>query len=178
MAKSNWVIFLGLPLIFVFIIDSFPIKKSIEGKVIKVVDGDTIVVKTKYYSHVVRLSEIDAPEIKQRAWGREPIGKWSRDYLVSQILGKKVKVIYVKKDIYKRFIGEVHYFGRIINQEMIKQGMAVRSNYSRSYLYHNLEFTARIKAVGIFGTYSFDAPWTYRKKTKKLRKKGKYAANR
>lgn len=57
------------------------------GKVVSVIDGDTIkVLDDENREHKIHLSGIDAPERGQ------PYGTKSRDYLASLVAGKEVKV--------------------------------------------------------------------------------------
>ncbi len=61
---------------------------SLTGKVVKVVDGDTLyVLDANYQEHKIRLAGIDAPERKQA------YGLASRKHLASIVAGKQVKAI-------------------------------------------------------------------------------------
>ena len=156
---SKLVIFLGFPLIFLFITGSFPLEKSFEGVCSKVLDGDTVIVAGKK----VRLFGIDAPELHQMSYDKKPIGKWSKDYLVKLILNKKVKVTWIKKGHYKRIIGTI-YLKENINLKMIQAGMAIKSDFNTDHLFQNIEYVAKLRRVGVFGTFGFDKPWYFRKK--------------
>ncbi|MBC9477629.1 thermonuclease family protein, partial [Escherichia coli] len=81
---------------------------EIQGKVIRVLDGDTIEVKTLPAKIVVyevpirvRLINIDAPEKKQ------PFGRWSTNQLKTLLAGQSVTVSYTQTDRYGRIIGRV-----------------------------------------------------------------------
>ncbi|CSX75441.1 protein ParB [Shigella sonnei] len=70
-------------------------QKILQGKVIRVLDGDTIEIKTLPAKIVVyevpirvRLINIDAPEKKQ------PFGRWSTSQLKTLVAGKQVTVSY------------------------------------------------------------------------------------
>ena len=65
-----------------------------EGRVIKVIDGDTIWVKTSNKHIKIRLSYIDAPELKQT------YGVRSKNFLTNLILDKNVQINANKKDRY------------------------------------------------------------------------------
>ncbi|EEW7950729.1 hypothetical protein D5651_003157 [Escherichia coli] len=76
-------------------------QKILQGKVIRVLDGDTIEIKTLPAKIVVyevpirvRLINIDAPEKKQ------PFGRWSTSQLKTLVAGKQVTVSYSHKDRY------------------------------------------------------------------------------
>ena len=152
------VIFLGFPLIFLFVVDAFPIQKSIEGICTRVLDGDTVIVDGKK----IRLYGIDAPEKSQVSMDGYPIGEWSRDFLAALILRKKVKVTYYFKGHYGRIIGTIK-LEENINLRMIEEGMAIVSDFNKEREYRNTEFVARLKRVGIFGTLGFLKPRFYRK---------------
>lgn len=79
---------------------------QIQGKVIRVLDGDTIEVKTLPAKIVVyevpirvRLINIDAPEKKQ------PFGRWSTNQLKALLAGQSVTVSYTQTDRYGRVLG-------------------------------------------------------------------------
>ncbi len=75
---------------------------DITGKVVAVIDGDTIkVLDTDNNEHKVRLAGIDAPEQGQ------PYSNASRKHLSSLVAGKDVFVESSKQDIYGRDLGKV-----------------------------------------------------------------------
>jgi endonuclease YncB( thermonuclease family) len=74
----------------------------LEGRVVRVTDGDTIVVLDKSnQQHKIRLAGIDAPESKQ------PYGQASRKHLAELVAGKSVAVEWAKHDKYGRIVGKV-----------------------------------------------------------------------
>jgi endonuclease YncB( thermonuclease family) len=76
--------------------------ETIEGKVVKVADGNTItVLDSNKQQHRIRLAGIDAPEKGQ------PFGNASRKKLRDLVSGKEVKVEYDKHDRYGRIVGKV-----------------------------------------------------------------------
>ena len=91
----------------------------IEGKVIRVSDGDTIAVLDKdNKQHKIRFQGIDAPESKQA------FGQASKENLSRMVFGKQVTVIWEKVDKYKRTVGKVLLDGKDINIEQVKAGLA------------------------------------------------------
>ena len=91
----------------------------IEGKVIRVSDGDTIAVLDKdNKTHKIRFQGIDAPESKQ------DFGQVSKENLAKMVFGKQVTVIYSKLDKYGRVVGKVLLDGRDVNIEQVKAGLA------------------------------------------------------
>ncbi len=66
---------------------------SLTGKVVRVVDGDTLyVLDANYKEHKIRLAGIDTPERKQT------YGLASRKHLASIVAGKQVTVEHQKRD--------------------------------------------------------------------------------
>lgn len=95
------------------------IQVVIEGKVVRVADGDTITVLDKdNKQHRIRFQGIDAPESKQ------DFGQRSKQNLSDLVFGKQVTVIYSKMDKYRRVVGKIMLDGKDINIEQIKAGMA------------------------------------------------------
>jgi hypothetical protein len=87
------------------------------GKVIKVYDGDTITVASRYpgtngpiYRFNVRLNGIDCPEIKGSSQHEKELANKSRDALSHLILGKIVDLKNVSTEKYGRILADV-YFG-------------------------------------------------------------------
>ena len=75
---------------------------SLQGKVIKVADGDTVtIVDDSGKQHRIRLAGIDAPEKDQ------PYGDISTQSLAELVSGKTVTIEYNKLDRYKRVVGKV-----------------------------------------------------------------------
>jgi endonuclease YncB( thermonuclease family) len=147
-------------IIFLFINTSFADQYS--AKVIKVIDGDTIWVKSNNKHIKIRLSYIDAPELKQ------VYGIRSRDFLVNLVLDKKVQINTSKKDRYNRHLGEVYLHNEkqsiFINAKMIKSGMAwVYKTYRNNQYLNNLENYAKTNKKGLWNQDEILEPWNYRK---------------
>ena len=108
---------------------------NIQGRVLRVIDGDTIELLVKQEDIKqspkikVRLFGIDAPEKKQ-AFGKE-----AKEYLSSLILDKEITLIINDKDKYQRTIGTILLNDKDINKEMVKNGYAwAYESYSTKYL--------------------------------------------
>ena len=115
-----------------------------EGRVIKVIDGDTIWVKSSNKHIKIRLSYIDAPELKQTH------GIRSKNFLTSLLLDKNVQINANKKDRYNRHLGEVYIHNMeesiFVNAKMLKSGNAwVYLSYRDNSYLINLENHARNK---------------------------------
>ena len=132
----------------------------IEGKVIKIKDGDTIEILVNNRPLTVRLAHIDCPE------KRQPYGNAARQFIAQKCFGQKVRLISNNKyDRNKRLIAEViNEKGENINRELIKAGLAWHfKKYSSDSSYASLEETAKAQHKGLWKDEDAIAPWLWRK---------------
>ena len=127
---------------------------TLEGKVTKVSDGDTIWVgRVK-----IRLDRIDAPESDQE------YGKESAKHLRDLILGKDVKVEYEKRDRYGRVVGLVYLGGKDVNLEMVATGNAWHySHFDKTPAYAEAQKSAREQNLGLWENPNPINPFEWRK---------------
>lgn len=133
------------------------------GGVAKVIDGDSLSVDDRE----VRLFGIDAPEYHQSCFDAKKreysCGKISQQFLYDLINGKKVVCHYAEKDKYNRYLGKCEISKISINQEIIKNGMAVIYNFTESDdVMDALESKAKEQKIGIWQG-AFQLPKDYRK---------------
>jgi len=140
-----------------------PALADITGNVVRVLDGDTIIVQDAGEKHRVRLTGIDAPESKQDH------GNNSRRYLAVIIDGKDVKIQGAKRDRYGRLLGKVVYQGKDINLHMVEEGHAwwyrrYKGSQSRSdqKAYRQGEDMARSAKLGLWSGKPVP-PWEFRR---------------
>jgi endonuclease YncB( thermonuclease family) len=150
-------------LILLLIITITPVyAEQYEATVIKVIDGDTIWIK-KDNNHIkVRLSYIDAPELKQN------FGIKSRNFLSNLVLDKMIEVNTNKKDRYNRHLGEIYIHNTkesiFVNAKMIKSGNAwVYKTYTNNPYLKNLEDYAKMKKKGLWNEQKIIEPWIFRR---------------
>jgi len=130
-------------------------------KVIRITDGDTIVLTKNDKTIKIRLVEIDTPE------NRQPFGDQAKIVLAEKILGKNVDIYGIKKDRYGRLLGKVYLNGRYINQEMIKEGYAWQyTDYSKSYALAQDQEFAKSHKLGLWKDKDPIPPWKFRKNKK------------
>ena len=91
-------------------------------EVVKVIDGDTIRVKTDFrdFDFPVRVLEINAPELN------EPRGHDVKDWLVNRIEGEEIEIRINKRnrvDKWGRLLGIIFHRGMDAGQEMKNLGM-------------------------------------------------------
>ena len=133
------------------------------AKVIKVVDGDTIWVKSENKHIKIRLSYIDAPELKQ------VYGIRSKNFLSELILDKDVEVSTSKKDRYNRHLGEIYIHNDdesvFVNAKMVKSGNAwiYKSFRNNTYLINLENYYARVNKKGLWNEENIQEPWEYRR---------------
>lgn len=129
-----------------------------QGKVVSVADGDTFTVLWNQNQIRVRLEGIDCPEKGQ------PFGNNARQIVSGLVFGKVVKVEEQSKDRYKRSIARVYLpDGRLVNAEMLRQGMAWHyKKYSSDAEYARLEQQARRAGIGLWSDRNPIAPWVWR----------------
>lgn len=85
------------------------------------IDGDSMVVKYKGRSQEVRLIGVDAPE-----WGQE-YGTQAKCFALNFCYSKTLRLEFDKerKDRYGRLLAYVYCGDRMLNEELIRAGMAI-----------------------------------------------------
>jgi endonuclease YncB( thermonuclease family) len=136
--------------------------KKFSGKAF-VIDGDSIRVDEKE----VRLFGVDAPEYKQKCLDSNqqeyPCGIISFQFLRKLAASKNVECVYAEKDKYDRYLGKCSLGEISINEEIIKNGMAVIYNFTESdEKMDQLELQAKEQKLGIWRG-SFELPKNYRR---------------
>ncbi len=90
-------------------------------QLVRVTDGDTIVVRQGSREEKIRFCGIDAPEQEQ------PLGQESKAYLEQLLSSQNVGIVPVERDRYGRMVAEVFVLGteeKFVQQEMLTSGMA------------------------------------------------------
>ncbi|MEM3647082.1 MAG: thermonuclease family protein [Thermofilum sp.] len=146
--------------------------RTIEGKVVRVPDGDTIRLELPYSvpgvrtykdgTIAVRLRGVDAPELSQ------PYGRESKAHLEGLVLGKTVRVEIKDIDRYGRIVGYVWVNGTNVNLEQVRKGYAwAYAEYlDRPYAseFYEAEKEARKNRLGLWRESNPTPPWEYRKR--------------
>lgn len=131
---------------------------DLDGRVVRVHDGDTLTVLVGRQQVRVRLVEIYAPELHQ-AFGRR-----SRDSLAGMCAGHEAHVVDEGHDRYHRTLGQVTCGSFEANAEQVRRGMAwvyVRYAAKNSPLY-TLQSEARIERRGLWSEPHPVPPWQWR----------------
>ncbi|MCB9557971.1 MAG: thermonuclease family protein [Deltaproteobacteria bacterium] len=128
---------------------------------VKVVDGDTLIVRDAGQQLRLRLSGIDAPELAQ------PYGAASRRALAGYLAGlRRLQYRRVDRDRYGRIVAEVWRDGASVTEWMVAQGHAWhyrRYNKGRRVTFDRLESQARTARRGLWQQARPDPPWRYRR---------------
>jgi len=165
--------------LFFFVVVPLTYAKILQGKVVKVADGDTLtLIDDRKFKYRVRLLGIDAPERDQ------PYGKESSKNLKWLVYGKRVAVEYSKHDRYGRILGKVlvesqgaifcvavHCARKMdVGLEQINAGTAwhykryKRDQYEEDQnLYSSAEQRARKKQLGLWNDKKPISPWKWRR---------------
>ena len=130
-----------------------------EGRVVEIVDGDTVGVMHDGRAERIRLNGIDAPE-KRQAFGRR-----AQDYLGEMIFQQTVRVVVRSKDRYGRAVADLYLGKKQVNQEMVRAGMAwwFRRYAPHDQVLRELEEQAREAGLGLWADPDATAPWNFRK---------------
>jgi micrococcal nuclease len=88
---------------------------TFDAPVVRVVDGDSLIILVDQQQMRVRLKEIDAPELKQ------PFGKRSRQSLVDLCAAKRARVMWTEKDRNGRLLAHVWCSGIDANAERVRR---------------------------------------------------------
>ena len=91
-------------------------------QVVRVKDGDSLVVASAGREVDVRLAGIDAPELRQ-ARGME-----ARMALEAMVAGRDVELQLVGGDAYRRIVAHILVDGLDVNAEMVRRGLGCRAN--------------------------------------------------
>ena len=134
---------------------------ALEGRVVKVYDGDTITLLDKdMQQHRIRFYGIDAPEKSQS------FGKRSQENLANMIAGKMVNVDVQAEDRYGRSVGIVYLDDVDINKRQVADGYAWAYMQYGGEIYKNDELKAREKKLGMWTDPNIEQPSEYRKRQK------------
>ena len=139
---------------------SSPLPPQVEagGKVVRVRDGDSIVVLRGGVGTEVRLDGIDCPELAQ-AFGRKAKG-----FTSDLAFAKGVRLVGKGKDRYDRELAEVFLpDGRSLNRELVLAGYAWwYRKYSNDRSLETLEQSARKARRGLWADANPVPPWEFR----------------
>src|SRR5262245_1080343 len=130
---------------------------TIEGIVVRVVDGDTIHVRVDNRIETVRYIGVDTPEVRHPTRGAEPGGQEASAVNRELVGGKRVRLeLDVRpRDRNGRLLAYVWVVGVIVNAELVRRGyaqvMTVPPNVRYQQLFLDLQRAARQSGRGLWG---------------------------
>lgn len=149
-------------LIFFLLLVGTARAEGIQGRVIKIANGDTITILVDENNEVkIKLAEIDAPELSQ------PYGRQSLGVLATLVLDKTVKVKDQTVGRDDRTVAHVYVAGKDVNAVMVQQGAAwVDRAFLKDKDLLALEQEARQNKDGLWSLPENKRvpPWEWRKK--------------
>ncbi len=139
------------------------INDSLNAKVTRVVDGDTIVVDFHGKEERVRLIGVDTPESVHPDKSKNvEFGKISSDFTKSKLEGKEIKLEFdvQERDKYGRLLAYVYLEGKMFNRSLLEEGYANIATFPPNVKYvkefTEIERIARDEKVGLW-VYEDDA---------------------
>ncbi|WP_407372422.1 thermonuclease family protein [Carnobacterium sp.] len=180
--KINKKIFSGIIALILFFTGSFVIEQQQETpntlaedqtavELVRTIDGDTIVFTEDGEEKKLRLLLIDTPESSTTKTGSaQPYGKEAKDFLKNYLDGKKLSIEYdpahEKIDDYNRVLAYLYADGELIQEVMVKKGLARVGYENGDELYLDMLEEAEQEAEasnvniwsidGYVGEYGFD----------------------
>lgn len=132
------------------------------GKVTRVIDGDSVIVRQNGRNYEIRLWGIDCPEYNQ------PFATAARKISKRLIGNKTVRVVIKDTDSYGRLVGVITRDSININEQLVSEGAAwVYGRYCREYVcrkWQKLEAKAKYQGDGLWQDKRAIPPWTWRKR--------------
>jgi len=133
--------------------------ESVTGRVVRVIDGDTIAVLVSQTNQVmVRLGEIDAPE------GKQPFSEKAKVALSSLVFGEVVRVDITGHDRWRRTVGHIYGGETWVNLRMVELGMAwCHVKYVHSQALQDAQERTKAAKVGLWADPEPVPPWEWRR---------------
>lgn len=136
---------------------------TMQGVVIVVIDGDTVLFKPDHYHPAsraflkVRLADIDAPEANQ------PHGAVATHALKDLALKQRATLEIVATDHYGRKLGRLDVAGVAVNSELVRRGLAWSSSRGAAGPLAGLQDEARRARRGLWADTAPMPPWVWRR---------------
>jgi endonuclease YncB( thermonuclease family) len=156
-ASALWLFAHRVLLAFAVFFSASGSATTFDAPVLRVIDGDSLVVLIDGREVHVRLKEIDAPEVKQS------FGNISRQSLVDLCAAKRARVVWTEKDRNGRLLARVVCSGIDANAEQVRRGMAwVFDRYVKDRSLYPLQDRARAQRLGLWTDAEPMPPWRWR----------------
>lgn len=132
--------------------------EMISGKVVTVVDGNTLEVYTnENETYKILLFGIDSPELGQE------YGEKAKRFLEKLILDKSVSVEIHGKDRWGNRLGIVLIDGKDPREQLLEEGLAWTAERQPIQEFEMIKEKARVKGKGLWKEQEPTPPWTFRR---------------
>lgn len=131
------------------------------GPLVRVKDGDSLIVKVQGVAMDFRLADVDAPELDQ------PYGPRAKQELMSLASGRQLVIVPVDTDRYGRTVAHVWNGNIYLNAEMVERGAAwFYSRFARGPALYAIEQEARNAKRGLWVLPLKERvePWVWRER--------------
>lgn len=168
MGKKKFLILYILICLFLLSF-SFANAQPLEGKVVKIIDANTIELETKEEGNfIIKLWGIDCPEIDQ------PHGNEAQAKISDLLLKKKISAEVKGKDRKGVRLAIITLKnGSAVNEQMLTEGHAWAEMYYAKGFYSSHEAEARNKKIGLWAHPQQTPPWVYRRQQSMKMAKGR-----
>jgi endonuclease YncB( thermonuclease family) len=129
----------------------------------QIIDGDSLRISDKR----IRLSGIDAPELKQRCLHNDKTvmcGEGAREALIDKIDGRNIHCRVTGRDRYKRYLARCLVAGKELNSWMVSQG------YALAYRQYSTRYVSAEERAAADNRYlhsmRYRKPWVWRRKSR------------
>jgi micrococcal nuclease len=129
----------------------------VNAKVVRVVDGDTVVVRYEGREERIRLIGVDTPETVHPNKPVEAYGEEAKEYTKKKLEEKDIQIEFdvQERDRYGRLLGYIWLDGLLFNDELLRMGYARVATFPPNVKYvetfKETERNAREKQVGLWG---------------------------
>jgi len=143
---------------------SLAAERHLSGRVVRVVDGDSLMLDVRGARYRVELDDIDAPELNQ------PWGQAARRKLEQSLTGRFVVVQWRAIPANGQVQGRLLSRGHDVGLELLRDGLAwctlgpVTLVPDQNRLYRDAEAAARAERLGLWSDDSPIPPWEWRRR--------------
>lgn len=130
--------------------------------VLAAVDGDTLVAREGEVLYLLKLRDVEAPELEQ------PYGKKARQRLATQVEGRRI-LVWPEKGEGCLIPVRAEVDGQDVAEQMLLEG-AVWAAPAAPAAWRRVEALARREAAGLWGGSLPEAPWEFRARRRMARK--------
>jgi len=155
---------MAILLVAFFLLSPVAFAADFTGRVVSVLDGDTIEILHTTRAERIRLNGIDCPE-RGQAYGNR-----AKQAASALVFGKDVTLQTYGKDKYGRTIADVHLpDGTNVNHQLVKEGWCwwYRKYAPGNVVLEELEQRARGAGLGLWADAHPVPPWEWRKRVRK-----------